>query len=129
MYPSELDRLDVVAEVRAAFDAYERALLANQVDQLDEWFWADERVVRYGIAEEQYGAAEVSAWRRTTPGVPSDRRVVKVAITVFGPDLAAVDCEFVNGTDVAIGRQSQTWVRVPEGWRIARAHVSMREPG
>ncbi len=129
MHPSELDRPDVVAEVRAAFDAYERALLANDVDQLDEWFWADERVVRYGIAEEQYGAAEVRAWRRSTPGVPSDRRVVKVSIVAFGTDLAAVDCEFVNGDDVAIGRQSQTWMRGPGGWRIARAHVSMRAPG
>jgi hypothetical protein len=122
-----IDRPGTVAEVRAAFDEYELALVANDVAAMNAWFWNDERVVRYGIAEEQYGGAAVATWREDATAVPADRQLTRVRVTVFGDDVAAVDCEFRNGDDTAIGRQSQTWIRVDDAWRIARAHVSMHE--
>lgn len=123
-----IDLPDVVAEVRAAFDAYEAALLANDVTAMDGWFWDDERTVRYGIGEVQHGFAAVAAWRRTTEPVPADRTLTHVVVTAHGPDHAVVSCEFRNGAAPAIGRQMQTWVRTGDGWRVVAAHVSMLSP-
>jgi ketosteroid isomerase-like protein len=130
--PPALDDPAIVAEVSAAFAAYEAALSANDVDDLDRWFWNDARLVRFGIAEVQHGAAEVAAWRRTGPGVPAERAHRRVTITALGPDVAVVGLEFVNGdpADAAlpVGRQSQVWARLPDGWRVVHAHVSMIDP-
>ena len=115
----------VVAEVTATFLAYEAALLANDVAILDEWFWADERLVRFGIAEIQYGAAAVARWRKSAGGVPADRSHRQVTVTALGFDTAIVSLEFSNGTELARGRQSQLWARFADGWRIVHAHVSM----
>jgi ketosteroid isomerase-like protein len=112
-------------EVRSAFDSYERALAQNDVDALDEWFWSDERLVRFGIAEIQHGAREVIAWRRTSAGVPPDRAHERVTVTAFDKDTAVVALEFRNGTSAELGRQSQLWRRMGCGWRIVHAHVSM----
>jgi hypothetical protein len=120
-----IDHPEVVAAVRAAFDEYESALVANDIAAMNEWFWDDEHVVRFGLAEEQYGYASIVEWRATADPVPADRRVTRVTVHVFDRDLVSVDCEFRNGDDPAVGRQSQTWIRVDAGWRIARAHVSM----
>lgn len=126
----EIDRPGVVAAVRAAFDAYEDALLRNDVDALDAWFWDDERVVRFGIGELQYGAAAIAAWRRTSGGVSPDRRHRRVVVTTFGDDLGYVSLEFVDGDAPHVGRQTQVWARVGDAWRIVGAHVSVigREP-
>ncbi len=119
------ERAEVAAEVLAAFEAYEQALLANDVAELDRWFWDDARTVRYGIAECQYGAEAVAAWRATAEPVPADRRIGPVVVQPWSDDLATVDCEFRNGDRPGVGRQSQLWRRFPEGWRIVRAHVSV----
>lgn len=127
--PDDLDEPGVLAEVRAAFEAYEAALLGNDVEAMDDWFWDDPRTVRYGLAEIQHGFAAISAWRRAAAPVPADRRVVGVRITAHGADVATVTCEFRNGDDPTTGRQSQTWVRTPAGWRVVSAHVSMLASG
>ena len=119
-----IDNADVIAEVRDAFEAYEAALVANDVEAMDAWFWENERVVRYGLAERQYGHAAIAAWRASATPVPADRTVGPVVVTAFGPDVAVVACEFRSAGVAEVGRQSQTWVRRPEGWRIAHAHVS-----
>lgn len=115
----------VVAEVAAAFARYESALAANDHAQLDEWFWDSPGTVRYGVDEEQYGAAAIAAWRPGSPVVPAQRRVGPTVITAFGDSCATVSTEFDNGDGSPRGRQSQTWVRFAEGWRIASAHVSL----
>jgi ketosteroid isomerase-like protein len=112
-------------EVRAAFEDYEAALLANDVAAMDTWFSDDERLVRFGIAEIQHSAEEVRAWRRQSPGVPLNRRHESVTITAFDGSTAIVALVFRNGTDAVLGRQSQVWRLLPDGWRIVHAHVSM----
>ena len=112
-------------EVRACFEAYEQALLANDVDAMDAWFWDDPAVVRFGISECQYGPTEIAAWRRATHPVPADRRHVHTTVVAHGDDLAVVTLEFANGERPGRGRQSQVWARTPAGWRIVHAHVSV----
>jgi ketosteroid isomerase-like protein len=118
-------RNQAASEVRAAFEDYEAALLANDVGAMDAWFSDDERLVRFGIAEIQHSAEEVRAWRRQSPGVPTNRRHESVTITAFDGETAIAALVFRNGTDAVIGRQSQVWRRFPDGWRIVHAHVSM----
>ena len=112
--------------VGALSDIYEAALLANQLDVLDGMFLPDARVLRFGIADQQRGHEELAAWRARSPGVPASRRITSRVVLALGADVVAVDLTFVNGDAPEIGRQSQTWVRTPAGWRIARAHVSMQ---
>lgn len=114
-----------VEEVRECFADYESALLANDVDTMDRWFWDDPAVVRFGIAEVQYGPEEIAAWRRSTAPVPADRRHVRTTFTAHGPDLVVVTLEFANGDAPGRGRQSQLWRRTADGWRVVHAHVSM----
>ena len=122
---STFDDAAVVAEVRAAFEDYERALVANDVATMDAAFWDDERVVRFGIAEIQHGFASVAAWRAAATPVPADRRHDRVTITAFSRDLAVVSLEFRNGASPVAGRQSQVWARLAPGWQVVHAHVSM----
>ncbi|GAA0530454.1 oxalurate catabolism protein HpxZ [Paractinoplanes ferrugineus] len=118
----EIDRPDVIAEVSAAFEAYERALVANDVDGILSFFAP--RALRYGIADQQAGLEEQSRWRRVQGGLPPGRRLKDTEIQVYGMNTAIVTTLFgYPGRDV-LGRQSQTWVRLPEGWRIVHAHVS-----
>jgi ketosteroid isomerase-like protein len=112
-------------EVRACFVAYEQALLANDVEAMDAWFWDDPAVVRFGIAECQYGPAEIAAWRREAEPVPADRRAVRTTVVAHGDDLAVVTLEFANGERAGRGRQSQVWARTAAGWRVVHAHVSV----
>ena len=119
-----IDLPEVVAEVRAAFEAYEKALAAGDVALLTEAFWDDAAVVRFGIADEQRGAAELAAWRARNPSVPPGRCLSRTVVTTFGTDAAVVSTVFTSPGTAGHGRQSQTWVRLPEGWRIVHAHVS-----
>jgi hypothetical protein len=119
----EIDHPDVIAEVRAAFDAYESALVAHDLDTLDTAFWDDPRVIRYGIADAQRGPAAVAEWRRNTGPVARDRVLRDTQITAFGDDLAIVWTHFTDALD-GIGRQSQVWARVDGAWRVVAAHVS-----
>ena len=117
---------EVVAEVTAAFDRYEDALVHNKVDVLDELFWNSPHALRYGAGENLYGYAAIAAFRAARPTQDLARVVLKTVITTFGRDFAAANLEFRRGDRT--GRQSQTWVRTAEGWRIVAAHVSMLAP-
>jgi hypothetical protein len=122
--PDQINLPDVHAELTAVFERYESALVANDVDVLIELFWDDPRTVRYGIDEQHVGHGDISAYRRTQAVATPPRRLRNTVITTFGHDVATADTEFVpDGSDV-VGRQSQTWIRTGEGWRVASAHVS-----
>jgi len=112
-------------EVAECFDDYEQALVANDIDAMDRWFWDDPGVVRFGIAEIQYGADAVRTWRKDATPVPVSRTITGRTVRAFSPELVTVDITFVNGEGPPTGRQSQLWIRVDGSWRIARAHVSM----
>lgn len=115
----------VVAEVTAVFYRYEQALTGNDIAALDELFWHDERTVRLGAGENLYGIEEIRAFRAARPSTGLDRQLRNTVITTFGDDYAVCSTEFTrDGTD-KIGRQQQTWVRLPEGWRIVAAQVSL----
>ncbi|MFM9858212.1 oxalurate catabolism protein HpxZ [Pseudoxanthobacter sp. M-2] len=121
----EINRLEVVAEVRAAFERYERALVERDFDTLDEQFWDGAPVVRFGIAENQYGPEVIGAWRRVAPVIHPSRRLSNTVVTTFGTDFATVSTEFRSDVQPGlVGRQMQTWVRFPGGWRVVAAHVS-----
>ncbi|MEU1587075.1 AtzH-like domain-containing protein [Micromonospora sp. NPDC005710] len=120
----EIDRTDVVAEVAAAFADYERALADGDADLICGYFWDSERTVRFGLADHQYGLEEQRKWRAAQPPLPAGRQLVDTIVTAFGPDLAVVTTRFGDAGTAATGRQTQTWVRLPVGWRIVTAHVS-----
>lgn len=115
----------VVAQIDAAFDDYERALVANDLATLDRYFWQSPATVRFGVAENLYGAEEIGAYRRQAPPVHPARRIGRRVTTSFGEDAGTVSVEFNAPNDLRVGRQMQTWARFPEGWRIVAAHVSM----
>jgi len=115
---------DVVAEVTAAFDRYERALNDNEVKTLDDSFWASPHTVRYGQAENLYGSDEILEFRKGRSSVGIKRRLLRTVITTFGRDFATASCEFQRIESGRRGRQMQTWTRMPEGWRVVAAHVS-----
>lgn len=119
----EIDRPDVVAEVRAAFDAYEDALVAHDLDALDTAFWTDPRVIRFGVADAQRGPDAIARWRRASGPVAANRTLHDPQITTFGNDVATVWTHFTDAHR-GIGRQSQVWVRVDGAWRVVAAHVS-----
>ncbi len=114
---------DVVAEVSAAFYRYETALVNNDVTVLDELFWDSTHTLRYGATENLYGHDEIASFRSARSPVGLARKLLKVVITTYGSDFGTANCEFDrNGR---IGRQSHTWMRTLQGWRIVAAHVSM----
>ena len=119
-----IDDPATLAEITAVFEAYERALMGNDTAALDTMFWASARAVRYGVGENLYGAAEIAAYRRSRPGGAPPRTLNRTAITSFGTDFGTACTEYVRVGGTAIGRQTQSWVRMPEGWRIVAAHVS-----
>jgi hypothetical protein len=122
----ELDLPDVVAEVTAQFARYEQALVTNDTKVLGELFRNDPRTLRYGIAENLYGHAEISAFRAARSPVGLMRRTARTIITAYGRDTAVASTLFYRETIPGkVGRQMQTWVRFPEGWRIVAAHVSI----
>lgn len=118
----ELNLPDVKAEVEAAFSAYEAALVGNDVETLDALFWDHALTIRYGAGESLYGREEILAFRKARPSQGLERTLRRTVITTFGRDAATANTEFERGG--RIGRQSQTWVRLPEGWRVVAAHVS-----
>lgn len=124
----ELDIPEVVAEVTAAFERYEDALVNNKVEVLNELFWRSPNTLRFGMAENLYGHDAIRGFRaaRSPAGLARERRNVR--ITTFGRDFAVANTEFYRSTTTKWGRQSQTWVRMPEGWRIVAAHVSLIDP-
>jgi hypothetical protein len=124
----DIDLPDVLAEVTAVFDRYEKALVTNDVAVLDELFWASPHTLRYGITENLYGFDEIRAFRAARPGQGLEREVLKTVITTYGRDFATANIEFQRANSAKTGRQSQTWMRTPEGWRVVAAHVSLLLP-
>ena len=117
---------DVVAEMAAAFAAYEAALMANDAAALGAIFWSSAQVIRYGVAENLYGAAEIAAFRGARSPVGLARQLSRTVITTFGRDFATASTLFHRDTAPGrVGRQMQTWARLPEGWRVVAAHVSL----
>jgi hypothetical protein len=123
----EVDLPDVLAEVTEQFARYEKALVSNDVAVLDELFRADKRTLRYGIAENLYGYDAIMAFRAARSPVGLMRKTAQTVITSYGRDAAVASTLFYR--DVwgggRVGRQMQTWVRFPEGWKIVAAHVSI----
>jgi len=121
----QIDLPEVIAEVRAAFDRYEKALGDNDVAVLNATFRGDPRTIRYGGTENLYGFAEIESFRvaRVPPGA---RAITKTVITTYGRDFAVASTLFHRPTTPGkVGRQMQTWVRFDEGWRVVAAHVSV----
>ena len=119
-----IDIPEIVAEVKAAHERYERALVSNDDAVLGQSFRNDPRTVRYGNAENLYGYPEIEAYRANSTG-PGPRRLARTVITTYGRDFAVASTLSYRGAAPGkVGRQMQTWVRFPEGWRIVAAHVS-----
>jgi len=115
---------EVVAEVTEVHDRYERALTTNDLDTLDSLFWNSGLTLRYGPNGTLLGHGAISAFRRARNIKGVERTVLKTLVTTFGRDFAVTNTETKRPGTTSIGRQSQTWVRMPEGWRIVSAHVS-----
>jgi hypothetical protein len=124
----EINLPEIVAEVTAAFARYEEALNTNDVAVLNELFRAAPYTLRFGIGEELYGHEQIAGFRaaRIPPG---RREISNTVITTFGRDFATASTEFRRPGQPSIGRQQQSWVRFPEGWRIVAAHVSFSYKG
>ena len=115
----------VLAEVEAQFSRYQEALVNNDVAVLDALFWDSPLTVRYGATENLYGHAAIKAFRAARPALGLARTVLRSVITTYGDDYATTSIEFQRVESPQPGRQSQTWVRLPQGWRIVAAHVSL----
>ena len=116
---------DLVAEVTAAFERYERALVTNDVGVLDELFWNSPHTLRYGATENLYGYEAICAFRAGRSPQGLARTILRTVITTYGHDLASANIEFLRDGSTRTGRQSQTWMRTPEGWKVVAAHVSL----
>jgi len=116
---------EVLAEVGAACDRYEDALVHNKVEVLDELFWNSPHTLRYGATENLYGYDEIRAFRAARPSQGLAREVLRTVITTYGRDFATANLEFRREGSTRTGRQSQTWMRTAQGWRVVAAHVSL----
>ncbi|CAN5345077.1 oxalurate catabolism protein HpxZ [soil metagenome] len=121
----QIDLPDVHAEVSAVCALYEDALVNNKVDVLDALFWNDPHTLRYGATENLYGYAEIMAFRASRPSTGLTREVLRQTIVTYGRDFATCNLEFQRAGSTRIGRQSQTWMRTPDGWKVVAAHVSL----
>jgi hypothetical protein len=114
-----------LAELTAAFAEYEQALVTNDIATLDRLFWNSPHTLRYGVGENLYGFDEIQAFRNGRPAQGLARTVTRTALTTFGSDYGVANIEFIRAESDRIGRQSQSWVRFDEGWRVVAAHVSL----
>lgn len=125
----EINRPDVLAEVEAAFARYEDALVRNDVETLEALFRDAPETIRYGAGENLYGMDEIRAFRRARSPVGLMRALSRTVITTYGTDFAVASTLFVRDSAPGkVGRQQQSWVRFPEGWRVVAAHVSAIVP-
>ncbi|MGH6727810.1 MAG: oxalurate catabolism protein HpxZ [Pseudolabrys sp.] len=125
----DIDLPEVVAEVRKAFDAYEVALVSNDVEALNRIFRDDPRTIRYGAGENLYGYAAIKSFRVARSPVGVGRTISQTVITTFGREFAVASTLYERPSAKGkIGRQMQTWVKFPEGWRVVAAHVSLIDP-
>jgi hypothetical protein len=119
----------ILAEVSVAFDAYEVALMTNDIEAMDGLFWHSPLTVRYGAGDAQYGIDEIRGFRKARAGGSPRRKVIRRSVTTFGSHFAATNIEFIREDSPATGRQSQSWIKFPEGWRVVSAHVSLTKGG
>jgi hypothetical protein len=120
---------DILAEVQAAFARYESALMTNDLEALDALFWHDPRVIRFGPGQNLYGIEAIQAFRVGRVGGSPQRTLANTVITTFGRDFATANTEFQRLGAARPGRQSQTWIRLPVGWRVVAAHISFLGEG
>lgn len=125
MTTMEINLPEVLAEVTAAFNRYEDALVNNKVEVLDELFWDSPHTLRYGATENLYGYGAIQAFRAGRPSAGLERTLLKTVITTYGRDVATANVEFQRTGGAKPGRQSQTWLRTADGWRVVAAHVSL----
>ena len=116
---------EVLAEVQAMCARYEAALVGNDVAVLDELFWDSPHTLRYGVGENLYGYEAIQAFRAGRSPQGLARQVLRTVITTYGRDCATANIEFQREGSARTGRQSQTWLRTPQGWRVVAAHVSL----
>jgi len=116
---------EVVREMTTVFMRYEQALVSNDVAVLDELFWNDPSTIRYGATENLYGYSAIEAFRSARPSQGLAREIFNTVITTYGRDFATANTEFRRTGSQRTGRQSQTWMRTPAGWRVVSAHVSL----
>ena len=122
----DIDLPDIVAEVTAAFERYEQALISNDVATLDALFRDDPRTIRYGGSEILYGYDAIKAFRAARSPAGLARTLSKTVITTYGRDFAVASTLFHRANAPGkVGRQTQTWVRFADGWRVIAAHVSV----
>ena len=122
-YPINLP--EVLAEVQAVFNLYEDALVHNRVEVLDALFWDSPHTLRYGATENLYGFDAIQAFRAGRPAQGLQRQLLKTVLTTYGQDFATANVEFRREGSATTGRQSQTWLRTVQGWRVVAAHVSL----
>lgn len=125
---TDINLPEVLAEVTAVFERYEKALVDNDVAVLDELFWDSPRTLRFGATENLYGYDAIRAFRAGRPAQGLARELFNTVITTYGRDFATANTEFRRLGSEKTGRQSQTWMRVPAGWRVVSAHVSLLTP-
>ena len=123
----EINAPQVVAEVITAFEQYEKALTGNDIATLDRLFWDSPDTIRYGATENLHGYDEIKAFRAARPATGLARVLRTTVVASFGRDFATVSTQFTREGVARIGRQSQTWVRMPDGWKIVAAHVSLMD--
>jgi len=120
-----INQPEVLAEVTAAFDRYEQALVGNDVAVLDELFWNSPHTLRYGAGENLYGFEAIAAFRAARPTSGLAREILRTQITSYGDNFATAHVEFRRAGSDRIGRQTQTWMKTADGWRVVSAHVSL----
>lgn len=123
----QIDIPEVKAEVEAVFDRYEAALVGNDVPVLDALFWESPSTVRFGATENLFGAAAIAAFRAGRSPAGLQREILRRSITTYGRDFATASITFRRAGSARVGRQQQSWVRFPEGWRVVAAHVSLMD--
>jgi hypothetical protein len=123
----EINLCEIVAELQELYPRYEQALISNDVETLVGMFWASPEVMRFGATENLYGHEELEAFRKNRSSANLPRTITRLDVVSFGHDFASITLEFERHTANGIvhGRQSQVWARLPQGWRIVSAHVSL----
>lgn len=121
----EINRAEIVAEVTQVFQRYEKALMSNDVATLNELFWDAPHTIRYGLAEQAYGHRAIAGVRAARDPKDILRTLGRTVITTYGADFATASCEYKRNASGRFGRQMQTWLRTPDGWRVVAAHVCL----
>ncbi|WP_288821208.1 oxalurate catabolism protein HpxZ [uncultured Leclercia sp.] len=120
----EINKASTLEEIRQAVDTYNLALVSNDLETVNQLFMRSPDVIRYGQHENLYGYEQIAAFRAARPAGPKPRQVTAVHIVSAGDDFGVANVEFIVPGKAEPGRQTQTWARLPEGWRIIGAHVS-----